>query len=353
MRYRLFGTVGSPYALKLRALMRYKRLCFDWVPATLDWIPDNLPHPPLSAAANREIENLNPRVVPAIYFPGDRVIRNESTTLAYRLDHEHPDRLVVPADPGLSFLAHLLEDMADEWLVKIAFHYRWGNGDNAAYKSRIVTGEVLGGGYPETVFLDAARHFAERQQSRMPLVGCTPENAALIEASFARLLAIMQRVPGQTTFLLGAAPTLADFGFYGQLQSLATDPSPWAIMRERAPAIFPYLQLLEDASGIEPAAMTCRDLGTSAIALVRFAAEFYLPYLRANELALQASAPSFAFEVDGMTYCQAPFRYHGKCYRVLRDEYRAIPHTQRAAVAEILREARAADYFEPTGAGHA
>lgn len=353
MRYRLFGSIGSPYALKLRALMRYKQLPFDWVPATLDWIPDDLPHPPLSAAASLEIAELNPRVVPAVYFPRENAIRNESTTVAYLLDKEQPERPVIPADAGLAFLAHLFEDMADEWLVKIAFWYRWGNDDDAAYKSRIVTGEFLGGAYPETILIDAAGHFARRQQSRMPLVGCTKENAGLIAASFERLLATMRKLQTETTFLFGASPTLADFGFYGQLQSLATDPTPWAIMRERAPGVFAYLQLLEDASGIEPAAMTCGSLGDAAIGLLKFAAEFYLPYLKANELALKAGQPVLSFEAAGMTYRQAPFKYHGKCFRLLRDEYQAIPAERRSALDDALRKAGALDYFQPVESRHA
>lgn len=345
MRYRLFGSIGSPYALKLRSLLRYKRLSFDWIPATLDWLPENLPHPPLSAAANAEISGVMPKIVPAIYFPRDKSMRNESTTLAYLLDREHRDRPVIPADPGIAFLAHLLEDMADEWLVKIAFQLRWGSDENSSYKSRIVVGELLGGGYEDSILINAAAQFTQRQRSRMALVGCTETNAPLIQASFEDLLDIMSRITASATFLFGDSPTLADFGFYGQLQSLATDPTAWRLIIRRSPNVFSYLQHLEDSSGIEPVSLNHASLPHCVPDLMRFAAKFYLPYLKANALALNADRPIFTLEVAGLTYSQAPFKYHWKCYEMLREEYRAIPNEHRTAVAELLYQVGALEYF--------
>lgn len=316
--------------------MRYKRLPFDWVPATLDWIPEDLPHPPLCAASNRKLDGLTPRVVPAVYFPDDGSIRNESTTIAYLLDERHAGRLAVPRDPAVAFCSHLLEDMADEWLVKIAFLYRWGHDKDAVFKSRIVTGEFLGGCYSQAVLEKAAKHFASRQQSRMPLVGATAENAAMIVMSFDRLLKIMDRLSDNATFIFGASPTLADFGFYGQLQSLATDPTPWASMRHAAPGVFAYLQLLEDSSGIEPRELSFLDIGAAAADLLRFAADIYLPYLRANERALAANESTLAFEVGELRYVQQPFKYHAKCYRVLRDKYNALDPRARSQIEVAL-----------------
>jgi glutathione S-transferase len=336
VRYKLYGSIGSPYALKLRSLMRYKRLPFDWMPATLDWIPEDLPHPPLCAASNRKLEGLTPRVVPAVYLPADGSIRNESTTIAYLLDEQHPDRVVVPKDPAVAFCTQLLEDMADEWLVKIAFLYRWGNEEDAACKSRIVTGEFLGGNYSQALLEKAAKHFASRQKSRMPLVGATTENAAMIEMSFRRLLKAMNRLSDKTTFIFGDSPTLADFGFYGQLQSLATDPTSWAVMRRKGLGVLPYLQLLEDPSGAEPAELSLPLVGAATVELLGFAADIYLPYLQANERAVAANEPSFSFEVEGLRYVQAPFKYHAKCYRVLREKFAALEFPARDQVEAAL-----------------
>lgn len=336
MRYRLFGSIGSPYALKLRSLMRYKRLPFDWMPATLDWIPENLPHPPLCAASNALLRDLSPKVVPAVYFPEDASVRNESTTIAYLLDYEHKDRPVVPLDLGAAFLSDLIEDMADEWFVKVAFLYRWGTQENATFKSRVVTGEFLGGNYHQSVLQEAAAHFSSRQQSRMPLVGATPRNAPLILESFNRLLKAMDGISSSSTFLFGNSPTLADFGLYGQLQSLATDPTPWKAMRDRGLGIFPYLQLLEDSSGIDPEQIDLSNVGAATTGLLQLAADIYLPYLKSNQQALEEGRPEFCFEVLGLSYTQAPFKYHAKCYRLLQEKYNALNASARLRINEIV-----------------
>ena len=62
----------------------------------------------------------------------------------------------------------------------------------------------------------------------MPLVGCTPENAPVIEASYRRVLAALEPHVG---VLFGTRPSLADAGLFGQLRTFATDPTPFAIMR--------------------------------------------------------------------------------------------------------------------------
>lgn len=345
VRYRLFGSIGSPYALKLRSLLRYKRLPFDWVPATLDWIPGTLPHPPLSAASSKQLERLSPRVVPAVYFPDDATIRNESTSIAYLLDQRCPPRRAIAHDPGVAFLSHLLEDMADEWLVKVAFNQRWGDPVNARYKSRVVTGELLGGNFDQEIQYDAALYFSERQRLRMPLVGCTAENTPLIDEYFHRLLMITNDIFVHSTFLFGDSPLLADFGLYGQLESLATDPTAGNLMREKSTGVFPYLQLLDDSSGIEETTITMSDITPTVAELLRLASEYYLPYLYANKGARMNGESILSIRVHDKTFTQRTFKYHEKCLLVLQKEYASIPPASRSGVDDLLDSVGALRYF--------
>lgn len=346
-RYRLFGSIGSPYALKMRALLRYRRIPFDWVPASLDWVPQDLDRPPASEEARAEIAHIRPPVIPVLWFPDDDTYSNDSTRLAYQLETRHAERPAVPTDPGLAFLSHLLEDMADEWGVKIAFHYRWGDERNAAFKSRIVTAELLGGGLDEATQLRSARHFAQRQQSRMPLVGCTPENAGLIEAVFLRILDIMQALSQSSLFLLGGRPTLADFGWFGELASLATDPGPAALMAARAPATFQWLQALDDASGIDgdwidPTA----PLPPPLLDFLHLAGSVYLPFLAANAAAIDAGEDSFEYQALGHLFSQGIFKYQAKCYSWLREELAALEGSVRSRTEVVLNETGCLEFLQ-------
>ena len=120
-RYRLIGSTASPYAIKLRALLRYRRIPFDWVIMT--------------KALRRATEHLRPNLIPVLQYP-DGTYRGETTTLAYDLESRHKERSVIPDDKAVAFVCDLLEDVADEWAVKPLFLYRWWDPEDQAYVSR-------------------------------------------------------------------------------------------------------------------------------------------------------------------------------------------------------------------------
>ena len=105
-RYRLIGSTASPYAIKLRALLRYRRIPFDWVIMT--------------KALRKQTEHLRPNLIPVLQYPGG-TFRGETTTLAYDLEARHSNRSVIPEDKAVAFVCDLLEDLADEWAVKPLF----------------------------------------------------------------------------------------------------------------------------------------------------------------------------------------------------------------------------------------
>lgn len=307
-RYRLVGALGSPYSMKLRAIMRYRRIPHDWV---------------LRTTRNRsETNDVKPNLVPMLRYPGESKYRVDSTPLAEALEVRHPgQRSIIPDDPGFAFLNFLLEDMADEWLTKAMFHYRWFYRADIDYASHWIADDS----FPDARGSERdamAKEFAQRQINRMPLVGCTPENAAVIEDSFHRILACLESRVAVYDFLFGSRPSLADFGIFGQLKPLSTDPTPMAIMRTEAPRTESWVRQMDDASGIDGQWLAVGSaLPGATIGLLELTGEYYLPFLRANAAAMEHSDKCFSLNFPTGPYRQSAFGYQVKCLAKLRQRF--------------------------------
>jgi glutathione S-transferase len=320
-RYRLIGSTASPYPLKLRALLRYRRIPFDWVIMT--------------KALRKQTEHLRPNLIPVLQYP-DGSFRGETTTLAYDLETRHSDRSVIPDDKAVAFVCDLLEDLADEWAVKPLFLYRWWDPEDQAYVSRW-SGEEWSVSDAEPGSAEEIEQFRRRQISRMPILGATAENKPLLEESYRRILAAFEPNVGMTNYLFGTRPSLADFAWFGQLSEMATDPTPMRIMRQHAPFTDHWVRRLDDASGVEgnwhPREQA---LSGFAEALLRIAGELYLPFLVANASAHEKGLERVEINVWGLPYALSPFKYQVKCLDAIRTKFAALDGKDRSALQRVL-----------------
>jgi hypothetical protein len=227
----------------------------------------------------------------------------------------------------------LLEDFADEWLTKAMFGYRWLEDIDQVQMSRWLAFDNLKGGGLETSQKFAAM-FRDRQVGRMALVGCTAENFPLIEASTRAVLAALEDHVVKRHSLFGTRPSLAEFGIYGQLSQLGTDPTPQTMMRKDYPYAYRWLAHVDDMSGNagewEPG------FAPVVAELVRIAGQVYVPFLRANAEAADAGAATFRMEAMGLPYEQGTFKYQLKCLRELQARYGALEGAARTAVDELI-----------------
>jgi glutathione S-transferase len=322
-RYTLYGGLGSPYSMKMRAILRYRRLPHDWVQLGTPGAPDVL-------------SQVAVPVIPVLRFPDGRHA-NDSTPLLLELERRHPgERSIVPADAAHAFLASLLEDMADEWGTKAMFLYRWLRERDQAQMSEWLAFDRLAG-HGRAAIIEHAARFRDRQVGRMAIVGCTPANAPLVEASADRVMALLDAHVTEERYLFGTRPSLADFGWLGQLSQLAVDPTPAEHMRARFPSVLRWLMQLDDASGVEG---DWRDPGAALPAavtgLLAIAAEVYLPYLEANAAAIAAGAGTLRLHAWGMDYEQGVVKYQVRCLQALRAGYAGLGAPARARVDATL-----------------
>lgn len=322
----LAGSPGSPYSRKMRALLRYRRVPHRWLDMSS---PERrkLPDPPLPLA-------------PILYFPtGDGYeATSDSTFQIRRLEATFEGRSVLPPDPVIAFLDHLVEDFADEWATKMMFHYRWAIPENIENACRMLPSWMLG--VPDA-FVDGFREgFGQRQIDRLAVVGSNETTAPVIEKSYRELLEVLAAHLAASHFVMGARPGAADFGLYGQLTQLVqVEPTSQALARSIASRVVAWCDIVEDMSGLEvdEAGWTGRDEVPDTLrALLELIGRYYAPFLIANAGALDAGAAEVRCEIDGREWVQEPFRYQGKCLGWLREAHAELEPNDRAAVDALL-----------------
>lgn len=319
--YRLFGGLGSPYSLKMRAVLRYRRLPHIWIQIDRS-------HASVMAAVKTP-------VIPVLQFP-DGDFQNDSTLLIEALEARHAERPIIPPDPGVALLVALLEDMADEWATKAMYFYRWNDPRDQERMSQWLAFDRLRGSGRDRIEALAGR-LRERQAGRLDLVMGGAANADLLVETTHRLLAIFEAHVSEQPYLFGSIPSAAEFAWYGQFAQMIGDPTPGELMRSIAPFTTRWTMQLDDASGVEG---EWRDpnapLPDAVEALLRFAGEVYLPYLVANARAVSAGEDRFTAELPGRPWTQGTVRYQAKCLAALRTRFAALPEDSRRRIAPLL-----------------
>ena len=325
----LAGQYGSPYSLKMRGVLRYRRIPFRWVLRDSKW--DDLPAPPV-------------RLIPMIVYPNDDGTHGEATVDSspqiMRLEAEVAGRSLVPDDPALAFIDMLIEDYGDEWVTKAMYHYRWTYDDDIAK-----AGNLLPMSSDLQMNSDKAQEaydfITQRQIGRRELVGSTEINLPVIEGSYERLLDVLLEIVASQDFVLGDRPGRGDFGIFGQLSQLVKwDPTSMAVAAKRAPRVINWVDRTDDLSWLPVegdggwASLEALPQGTKN--LLAEIGRTYVPFMLANAEAMQAGADEVVCQIDGQTYRQAPFGYQGKCLVWLREAYKALTETDRSRVDAAL-----------------
>lgn len=305
---RLFGSELSPYSVKVRSYFRYKGLAHDW-----------LPRSPANQAEFQHYAKLP--LIPLVVSPDGQAIQ-DSTPIIERFEALHGEPSIVPDDRALAFLSALLEEYGDEWCNKWMFHYRWHyKADRWATAERIAL--QMAGAQGPLGIAQARATVADRMTGRLGFVGSSEKTRPLIEASFKRVLGLLDRHLAGRPYLFGSRPALADFGLWGQLYEAAIDPTPGGRMRATAPQVMAWVgRMLEPKSEgpFEPWAA----LGPTLMPLLtEEVARLFLPWSVANAAAVGGGAKTFEVALGGMAWSQEPQKYHARSLAEIRRKYQA------------------------------
>jgi glutathione S-transferase len=319
--YDLYVLSTSPYSTKARAMCAYKR-----VPVRVR--TENLVT--RYAVLKRRTGHTMVPVLAAARFA-----LHDSTRIARYLEEAHPDPPLHDPDPRRAALGRLLEQLGDEWLVRVMLFVRWTDPETAAHSARLA-GQDLAAGLP--VLRQALARVVPRfLQPRLRDVGVREENRAALLGSLAALLEALEPVLARSSFVLGARPTLADFGLYGPLWQMRSDPAGARLLPGDGSAVARWLGSLDEiALGGEPPPIGRPMEGLALHApLLRVYAESWLRFAVGTCEALRARSPEAAIETPWGSFCARAGRYAEGC---LKDDLAAVEGALTRA-GDLLGEA--------------
>lgn len=232
--YILYGAPHSLYTGKARAYLRYKGLNWEERTATRD------------VYKNIIVPNVGAGIIPVLETAAGVYIQDTTEIIDF-LEARHPQAPIYPGTPVQRLVALLLELYGDEWLVIPAMHYRWSVLDA---QREFIMAEFGRLSMPDASYdeqLAAGEKISRPFSGMVPALGITPATIPGIEAAYLQLLDQLNDHFARYEYLLGSRPGIGDYGFIGPLYAhLGRDPVPLALMQERAPHVYAWVQRMND-----------------------------------------------------------------------------------------------------------
>jgi glutathione S-transferase len=307
--YRIIGAEMSPYSVKVRSYFRYKGLPHQWILR--------------NAASQAEYEKYAKMpIIPLLVTPEGTGIQ-DSTPIIDQVEKLHPEPSIHPRDPIAEFVSMLMEEFGDEWGNKWMFHYRWARDvDQRSSSGRIARMRAPGASEPEVAAL--AEQVRVRMVERVWFVGSNELTASQIETGFVDMLGLLERHLSTRPYLFGARPAFGDFGLWGQLYELWTDPTAGALIEGSVPRVLDWIHrmLWPRATGEFETWPTLAP--TLMPILTEQIGRQFMPWTLANEKALADKQEEFAVALGDKIWIQKPQKYHARSLGMMRAKYAGL-----------------------------
>ncbi len=333
----LIGSPPSPYTRKMISLLRYRQIPYKVIWGDPQELLTN------GGLSHLNIEPPKPNLLPTFIIPdqtGKLKAFTDSTPLLRRFENEFEKRKCVPQDKFLSFINYVLEDFADEWATKYMFHFRWHfdeDIDNAGTLLPLNQKVNL----DDESLTSFKKYIAERQVSRLGVVGSNEITAKTIEKSYKRFLNLLEKHFKNFPFLLGERPASSDFSLFGQLsQLIGFDPTSRKIAHEISPRTVAWVSLMEDLSGLEVSDEDWiqHELPESVENIFKEIGNVYLPTLLANENAFKREEKTWEVIIDDSNWSQNTFPYQVKCLNWINDEFQNLNDEEKNRTFNFLEK---------------
>ena len=312
--YKLFGLDLSPYSLKVKSYLKFKKLKFKWI----------------TNPNSKELQKHSKLPIIPLLLIDENESLQDSTKIIETIEVVHPLQSIYPEDSRLIFIAALIEEYADEWCSKHLYHYRWSyEADRNLSSKRLAAVSIpIHIKYlpiiSSLVLEDKANKIKKRQISKLSAFGSSDENKEQIETSFKRLIDLLENHLSKFSYLFGGRPSIADFSLWGQLYGCWIDITARNFINQR-PNLVNWLKRMENPK-IEGDFVGWSDVHlTIEPILEKEIANLFLPWTNANHEALNNNKKAFSINLDNHLFTQKTQNNHSKSFKELRLKYNEFP----------------------------
>ena len=121
------------------------------------------------------------------------------------------------------------------------------------------------------------------------------------------------------------------------------------MIRNDYPAVWTWVRLMEDLSGVEEDSAFC-DNRQLVADMAKFAGDVYLPFLAANSSCVAENKPMvevslWASSAEAVAHQQPTFKYQHKCYNRIKESFASLPPGDRDRVTQLLASSHCLKYL--------
>ena len=321
--YTLYGLKLSYFTGKLEAYLRAKGIAFQFVEMN-------------TADFQRCARETGVAQMPQLLSPQGAWLTDTTAIIAH-FEGQGAEPRLSPTTATGTFLSLLLEDAFDEWLWRPALYYRWAFEEDARLMGRQIARTLLRD-LPAPLWLRSFWITQRQKREYLKADGVTRENGPASERHYLSLLDMLEPIFAARPYLFGDRPCEADFGLFGSMfRHFSHDPTPAAILRERAPNVLVWIARLWAATPDGLANYNrVADPPSDLDPLLRCIGADYLPYLEANQEAVANHKPRVRFESFGGHFEIPASTYRAACWQDLCRKFASLSTSEQETVSGRL-----------------
>ena len=226
--YTLYGSYASYYTAKVRSYLRKKGISFV----------ERLPSDPVFRSEVRPTSGTHR--IPQLTTPEGLVVQ-DSIAIVDFLEARFQALPALPRTPKQGVFVRLMELLASEGLVTLAWKHRWLFNENQPFITLDFGRSFRPQGSDEEL-----RKYGQLITDRMTSYGLpesTAEVRAELDAQYLALLALFEAHLEAHPYFLGGQPTQADYSIMGAMHAhLGRDPAGLRCMQDHAPRTFRWVE---------------------------------------------------------------------------------------------------------------